>query len=41
VAYGNAALVSAIQLAQRVVEQDKRIAKLEAFVAQLTNGNTP
>ena len=41
VAYGNAALVSAIQLAQRVVEQDKRIAKLEAFVAQLTKGNTP
>jgi hypothetical protein len=41
VAYGNAALVSAIQLAQRVVEQDERIAKLEAFVAQLTKGNTP
>jgi hypothetical protein len=41
VAYGNAALVSAIQLAQRVVEQDKRIAKLEAFVVQLTKGNTP
>lgn len=39
--YGNAALVSAIQLAQRVVEQDARIAKLEAFVAQLTKGNTP
>ena len=41
VAYGNAALVSAIQLAQRVVEQDARIAKLEALVAQLTKGNTP
>ena len=39
--YGNAALVSAIQLAQRVVEQDARIAKLEAIVAQLTKGNTP
>jgi hypothetical protein len=39
--YGNAALVSAIQLAQRVVEQDARIAKLEALVAQLTKGNTP
>ena len=37
VAYGNAALVSAIQLAQRVVEQDARIAKLEALVAELAN----
>jgi hypothetical protein len=42
VAYGNAALVSAVELAKRVVEQDKRIlqqdariAKLEALVAQL------
>lgn len=41
VAYGNAALVSAIELAKRVVEQDVRIAKLEALVAQLTRGNTP
>ena len=40
-AYGNAALVSAIELAKRVVEQDARIAKLEALVAQLTKGNTP
>jgi trimeric autotransporter adhesin len=39
--YGNAALVSAIQLAKRVVEQDARIAKLEALVAQLTKGNNP
>lgn len=35
VSYGAAALVSAVQLAKRVVEQDKRIAKLEALVAQL------
>lgn len=35
VAYGNAALVSAVQLAKRVVEQDARIAKLEALVSQL------
>jgi hypothetical protein len=35
-AYGNAALVSAVQLAKRVVDQDMRIAKLEALVAQLT-----
>jgi hypothetical protein len=35
VAYGNAALVSAVELAKRVVEQDNRIAKLEALVAQL------
>jgi hypothetical protein len=39
VAYGNAALVSAVQLAKRVVEQDARIAKLEAIVAKLTEGN--
>jgi hypothetical protein len=39
--YGNAALVSAIQLAQRVIAQEERIAKLEALVAQLTKGNTP
>jgi hypothetical protein len=36
--YGGAALVSAIQLAKRVVEQDERIAKLEAIVAKLTKG---
>lgn len=41
VSYGNAALVSAVELAKRVVEQDARIAKLEAIVAQLTKGNTP
>jgi hypothetical protein len=41
VAYGNAALVSAVELAKRAVEQDKRIAKLEALVAQLTKGNAP
>jgi hypothetical protein len=41
VAYGNAALVSAVELAKRVVEQDARIARLEALVAQLTKGNTP
>jgi hypothetical protein len=39
--YGAAALVSAIQLAKRVVEQEERIAKLEALVAQLTKGNAP
>ena len=33
--YGGAAMVSAIQLAQRVVEQDARIAALEALVTQL------
>jgi hypothetical protein len=38
VAYGNAAMVSAVQLAQRVVEQDARIARLEALVAKLTEG---
>jgi hypothetical protein len=32
VAYGNAALASAIQLAIRVVQQDKRITALEAIV---------
>lgn len=39
--YGNAALVSAIELAQLAVAQEARIAKLEALVAQLTKGNTP
>lgn len=38
--YGGAAMVSAIQLAQRVVEQDERIAKLEAIVAKLTKQGT-
>ena len=33
--YGGAALVSAIQLAQRVVEQEARINRLEALVAKL------
>jgi hypothetical protein len=37
-AYGNAALVTAVELAKRVVEQDERIAKLEALVAKLTKG---
>jgi hypothetical protein len=41
VAYANAALVSSIELAKRVVDQEARIAKLEALVAQLTKGNTP
>jgi hypothetical protein len=35
VSYGNAALVSAVKLAERVLEQDKRIAALEAIVAKL------
>ena len=33
--YGNAALVSAVKLAQRVVDQEARIAKLEAALAKL------
>ena len=36
--YGGAALVSAVELAKRVVEQDKRIASLEALVANLIEG---
>lgn len=40
-AYGNAALVSAVELAKRVVDQEARIAKLEAMVAQFMKGNTP
>jgi len=35
-AYGNAALVSAIELAKRVVAQEARIAKLEALIEELT-----
>jgi hypothetical protein len=35
VAYGNAALVSAIELAKRVVEQEARINRLEALIQQL------
>jgi hypothetical protein len=35
VAYGNAALVAAIKLSQRVIEQEARINRLEALVAQL------
>ena len=35
VAYGNAAMVSAVQLAKRVVEQDKRIARLESLINKL------
>lgn len=34
-AYGNAALVSAIELAKRVVDQEARIAKLEALIETL------
>jgi hypothetical protein len=34
--YGNAALVSAVELAKLAVAQEARIAKLEAMVAQLT-----
>lgn len=37
VVYGNAALVSSVQLAKRIIEQDARIAKLEALVAALIN----
>lgn len=36
VSYGNAALVSAIELAKLAVAQEARIAKLEAMVAQLS-----
>lgn len=35
VAYGNAAMVSAIKLAERVVEQDKRIGELERLISKL------
>lgn len=35
VAYGNAAMVSAVELAKRVVEQDARIAKLEERLSKL------
>jgi hypothetical protein len=34
--YGGAALVSAVELAKRVIEQDERIAALEAIVAKLS-----
>lgn len=34
-AYGNAALVSSVELAKRIVEQDKRIAELERLVSKL------
>jgi hypothetical protein len=37
-AYGNAALVSAVELAKRVVEQDAKIARLEQLVAKLIEG---
>jgi hypothetical protein len=33
--YGSAALVSAVQLAKRVVEQDARIAALEAIIEEI------
>jgi hypothetical protein len=35
--YGGAAMVSAVQLAKRAVQQDKRIAQLEATVAKLVD----
>lgn len=35
VAYGNAAMVSAVKLAERVVEQDKRISELERLISKL------
>jgi hypothetical protein len=35
VAYGNAAMVSSVKLAERVVEQDKRILELERLVSKL------
>ena len=35
VAYGNAAMVSAVELAKRIVEQEARIARLEALVSKL------
>ena len=35
VAYGNAALVSSVKLAERVLKQDAKIAALEALVTQL------
>lgn len=35
VAYGNAAMVSSVKLAERIVEQDARIAKLEALIEKL------
>ena len=38
VAYGNAAMVSSIELAKRIVEQDKKIARLEALVLKLIEG---
>jgi hypothetical protein len=38
VSYGNAALVSAVELAKRVVEQDAKIARLEQLVAKLIEG---
>jgi hypothetical protein len=38
VSYGNAALVSAVELAKRVVEQDAKIARLEQLVEKLIEG---
>lgn len=35
IAYGSAAMVSAVQLAKRVVEQDARIALLESLIETL------
>lgn len=35
--YGGAAMVSAVQLAKRAIQQDKRIAQLEAAMAKLTD----
>jgi hypothetical protein len=38
VAYGNAALVAAVELAKRIVEQEERIKKLEALIGKLLAG---
>ncbi len=35
VSYGNAAMVSSVELAKRVVQQDKRIAELERLIAKI------
>jgi hypothetical protein len=35
VAYGNAALVAAVKLAEKVIHQDEKIARLEALVEKL------
>jgi hypothetical protein len=37
VAYGNAALVSAVELAKRVVDQETRIQQLESLINTILN----